>query len=235
MQMIFQDPYASLNPRMRVGDILLEGMTALRTAQGDPRGRVPDLLRRVGLDTDMAGRYPHEFSGGQRQRIAVARALAVNPRLLVCDEPTSALDVSVQAQILNLLKELQNGLGLSYLFITHNIAVVEYLAHEVAVMYLGRIVECGTVDEILGAPLHPYTEALLSAVPQVGPAMAGVAARAVIRLQGDIPSPLATPSGCHFHPRCPRAMELCRRDYPAPLRIGPSRRVACHLHPAASG
>jgi peptide/nickel transport system ATP-binding protein len=231
MQMIFQDPYASLNPRMRVGDILLEGMAALGAGDGsDPRERLPELLRRVGLDADMAGRYPHEFSGGQRQRIAVARALAVNPRLLVCDEPTSALDVSVQAQILNLLKELQRSLGLSYLFITHNIAVVDYLAHEVAVMYLGRIVESGTVEEILRAPQHPYTEALLSAVPLVETGLSRGASQPVIRLQGDIPSPLAPPAGCHFHPRCPRAMDVCRRDYPTSVRLGETRIVACHLH-----
>jgi peptide/nickel transport system ATP-binding protein len=232
MQMIFQDPYASLDPRMRVGDILLEGMTALGVGEDgdDARQRVPELLRQVGLDGDMAGRYPHEFSGGQRQRIAVARALAVRPRLLVCDEPTSALDVSVQAQILNLLKELQNGLGLSYLFITHNIAVVDYLAHEVAVMYLGRIVESGTVNEILRDPKHPYTEALLSAVPQVESAKPGAESRPVIRLQGDIPSALAPPSGCHFHPRCPQAMDKCRRKYPAPAPLGETRLVACHLH-----
>jgi peptide/nickel transport system ATP-binding protein len=235
MQMIFQDPYASLNPRMRVGDILLEGIATLGTAEerDDLRQRLPELLRRVGLDADMTSRYPHEFSGGQRQRIAVARALAVSPRLLVCDEPTSALDVSVQAQILNLLKELQNGLGLSYLFITHNIAVVEYLAHEVAVMYLGRIVESGTVEEMLRSPKHPYTEALLSAVPQVESEAPIAPGRAMIRLQGDLPSPLAPPSGCHFHPRCPQAMGVCRRDYPLPVRLGESRVVACHLHSPA--
>ena len=228
LQMIFQDPFASLNPRMRVGDIIEEGMAALATAANaaDRQPQVAALLRKVGLDADMAGRYPHEFSGGQRQRIAIARALAVNPRLLVCDEPTSALDVSVQAQILNLLKELQQGLGLSYLFITHNIAVVDYLAHEVAVMYLGRIVESGTVEEILRAPKHPYTEALLAAVPAID----AESGQRAIRLKGDIPSPLNPPTGCHFHPRCARATDACRREYPAPARLSDSRVVACHLY-----
>ncbi len=228
LQMIFQDPFASLNPRMRVGDIIEEGMASLAAAvhAADRQRQVAALLRRVGLDADMAGRYPHEFSGGQRQRIAIARALAVNPRLLVCDEPTSALDVSVQAQILNLLKELQQGLGLSYLFITHNIAVVDYLAHEVAVMYLGRIVESGTVEEILRAPKHPYTEALLAAVPAVDAEFG----QRTIRLKGDIPSPSNPPTGCHFHPRCPRVMDACRREYPAPARLSDSRVVACHLY-----
>jgi peptide/nickel transport system ATP-binding protein len=222
MQIVFQDPYASLDPRMRVGDIIGEGMAAL----GLERGRIVELMEQVGLSEDMRGRYPHEFSGGQRQRIAIARALAVNPRLLVCDEPTSALDVSVQAQILNLLKELQQSLGLSYLFITHNIAVVDYLAHEVAVMYLGRIVEHGTVDEILRAPKHPYTEVLLSAVPRIGEE----GERPVIMLKGDMPSPVNPPAGCHFHPRCPRAMDACRQDYPPQKNISATRSVRCHLY-----
>jgi peptide/nickel transport system ATP-binding protein len=222
MQIVFQDPYASLDPRMRAGDIIEEGMAAL----GLERGRTVELMGKVGLSGDMRGRYPHEFSGGQRQRIAIARALAVNPRLLVCDEPTSALDVSVQAQILNLLKELQQSLGLSYLFITHNIAVVDYLAHEVAVMYLGRIVERGTVDEILREPKHPYTEALLSAVPRID----GEAGRPVIVLKGDMPSPVNPPPGCHFHPRCPHAMEECRKRYPPERQVGATRSVRCHLY-----
>jgi peptide/nickel transport system ATP-binding protein len=222
MQIVFQDPYASLDPRMRVGDIIEEGVAALDLG----RGRSAELLEKVGLAADMLGRYPHEFSGGQRQRIAIARALSVNPRLIVCDEPTSALDVSVQAQILNLLKELQHSLGLSYLFITHNIAVVDYLAHEVAVMYLGRIVERGSVHEILHAPKHPYTEALLSAVPRID----GESRRPVIILKGDMPSPVNPPSGCHFHPRCPRAMEVCRKEYPGETRLSDTRRVHCHLY-----
>lgn len=227
MQIVFQDPYGSLDPRMRVGDIIEEGMSALggSSVSATREGRIDELLVRVGLSAGMRGRYPHEFSGGQRQRIAIARALAVEPRLLVCDEPTSALDVSVQAQILNLLKELQSTLGLAYLFITHNIAVVEHLAHEVAVMYLGRIVEQGTVEEILREPKHPYTEALLSAVPRID-ASAG---RPVIVLKGDMPSPANPPGGCHFHPRCPRAMAECATAYPSETQLSGTRRVFCHL------
>jgi peptide/nickel transport system ATP-binding protein len=228
MQIVFQDPYGSLDPRMRVGDIIEEGMAALDTASGRAARdrRIDELLERVGLSAGMRGRYPHEFSGGQRQRIAIARALAVAPRLLVCDEPTSALDVSVQAQILNLLKELQASLGLAYLFITHNIAVVEYLAHEIAVMYLGRIVERGTVEEILQDPKHPYTEALLSAVPRLD----AEGQRPVIVLKGDMPSPANPPAGCHFHPRCPRVMPQCARAYPAETLLGGARSVRCFLY-----
>jgi peptide/nickel transport system ATP-binding protein len=228
MQIVFQDPYASLDPRMRVGDIIEEGMSALNAgASSAERERCTvALLERVGLSSEMRGRYPHEFSGGQRQRIAIARALAVEPRLLVCDEPTSALDVSVQAQILNLLRELQASLGLAYLFITHNIAVVEYLAHEVAVMYLGRIVERGTVAEVLGDPKHPYTEALLSAVPRLD----AQGQRPVIVLKGDLPSPAHPPAGCHFHPRCPRAMPQCASAYPDETRLGATRSVRCLLY-----
>jgi peptide/nickel transport system ATP-binding protein len=227
MQIVFQDPYGSLDPRMRVGDIIEEGMAALGTASDRAARdrRIDEQLERVGLSAGMRGRYPHEFSGGQRQRIAIARALAVEPRLLVCDEPTSALDVSVQAQILNLLKELQASLGLAYLFITHNIAVVEYLAHEVAVMYLGRIVERGTAEEILQDPKHPYTEALLSAVPRLD----AEGQRPVIVLKGDMPSPANPPAGCHFHPRCPRAMPQCAERYPAETRLG-TRSVHCFLY-----
>jgi peptide/nickel transport system ATP-binding protein len=174
----------------------------------------------------MKYRYPHEFSGGQRQRIAIARALAVEPQLIVCDEPTSALDVSVQAQILNLLKDLQDRLGIAYLFITHNMSVVEYLAHEVAVMYLGRIVEQGTVDDVLAGPKHPYTRALLSAVPSVDPATR----REIIRLQGDLPSPVNPPSGCHFHPRCPQAMAECRQNYPGTSVLSETHTTRCHLY-----
>ena len=227
-QIIFQDPYASLNPRMRVADILSEGMASLgieADAQARAR-RVAEILDQVGLARDSVERYPHEFSGGQRQRIAIARALAVRPKLIVCDEPTSALDVSVQAQILNLLKSLQAELKLSYLFITHNIAVVEYLAHEVAVMYLGRIVERGTMEEVLRAPKHPYTQALLAAVPKVE---AG-GAREVIRLEGELPSPVNPPSGCHFHPRCPKVMPECREKYPENFDLSGTRTVACWLH-----
>jgi peptide/nickel transport system ATP-binding protein len=229
LQIIFQDPYSSLNPRMRVMDIVEEGMMALG-AGGDAQARakrIDDLLGQVGLSREMKYRYPHEFSGGQRQRIAIARALAVEPQLIVCDEPTSALDVSVQAQILNLLKDLQNRFGIAYLFITHNMSVVEYLAHEVAVMYLGRIVEQGTVDDVLGSPKHPYTRALLSAVPSVDPATR----REIIRLQGDLPSPVNPPPGCHFHPRCLQALPECRQTYPGTSTLSATHTTRCHLYP----
>jgi len=225
-QIVFQDPYSSLNPRMRVVEIVEEGMEALGLDAGRRQDRVDELLLQVGLSPDMKTRYPHEFSGGQRQRIAIARALAVEPKLLICDEPTSALDVSVQAQILNLLKDLQQRLGLAYLFITHNISVVEFLAHEVAVMYLGRIVEKGRVDEVLNSPQHPYTRALLSAVPVIDPA----ARREVIRLQGELPSPVSPPTGCHFHPRCPQAMPECRNAYPGVTVLTPTHTVRCFLY-----
>ncbi|WP_153111241.1 dipeptide ABC transporter ATP-binding protein [Propionivibrio limicola] len=227
MQMIFQDPFASLNPRLSVGDIIAEGMSALGVVgrAKELETAIGALLEQVGLPADAAHRYPHEFSGGQRQRIAIARALAVQPELIVCDEPTSALDVSVQAQILNLLKSLQEQLGLAYLFITHNFAVVEYLAHEVAVMYLGRIVERGTVDEVLHSPRHPYTRALLSAVPS--PRLDG--SPEIIRLPGETPSPAKPPKGCHFHPRCPQAFDVCRVNYPEPRQASPTQVVRCHL------
>ena len=227
-QIIFQDPYSSLNPRMRVNEIIAEGMAAMKVVASNSAraARVEELLTQVGLRAEHKFRYPHEFSGGQRQRIAIARALAVNPKLIVCDEPTSALDVSVQAQILNLLKRLQNEFGLSYLFITHNIAVVEYLAHEVAVMYLGRIVERGTVEEVLQSPKHPYTQALLSAVPVVH----GEAAREVIRLAGDMPSPVTPPQGCHFRERCSVATDICREQYPEERSLSATRVARCHLY-----
>ena len=222
MQMVFQDPFASLNPRLRVGEIIAEGMRALGTADGDASKRVADLLEKVGLRAEMARRYPHEFSGGQRQRIAIARALAVNPQVLICDEPTSALDVSVQAQILNLLADLQRELQLAYLFITHNIAVVDYLAHDVAVMYLGRVVESGSAEEVLRSPRHPYTKALLAAVPRVDGVRSEMA-----KLVGDMPSAANPPAGCHFHPRCPIAGEECKRDYPGETRVGATQVVRC--------
>jgi peptide/nickel transport system ATP-binding protein len=230
MQIIFQDPYASLNPRMRISDILSEGMRSLGVGRDekDRMYRMAELLEQVGLPLETLARYPHEFSGGQRQRIAIARALAVEPKLIVCDEPTSALDVSVQAQILNLLKSLQDRLNIAYLFITHNISIVEYLAHEVAVMYLGRIVERGTAAEVLGDPKHPYTQALLSAVPAID------GKREIIRLAGELPSPANPPTGCHFHPRCPKAMPECRETYPEALQLGRSRTVSCLLYRGAS-
>ncbi|MBI4809148.1 MAG: ABC transporter ATP-binding protein [Nitrosomonadales bacterium] len=226
MQMVFQDPYASLNPKMRVAEILEEGMTALNIgADSETRqAHIDGLLDKVGLARDSKWRYPHEFSGGQRQRIAIARALAVSPQLLICDEPTSALDVSVQAQILNLLKALQRELGLSYLFITHNLAVVEYLAHEVCVMYLGRIVERGMTEEVLRSPKHPYTQALLSAVPRIDGA-----GREYVKLEGDMPSPANPPSGCHFAPRCPKRMAECTA-YPVEAEISATHVVRCHLY-----
>lgn len=222
-QMIFQDPYASMNPRMMVADIIGEGMDSLLGESS--QSRVSELLEEVGLTAEMAGRYPHEFSGGQRQRIAIARALAVNPRLIVCDEPTSALDVSVQAQILNLLRRLQQKQGISYLFITHNLSVVSWFAQEVAVMYLGKIVEYGMVEEVMTKPLHPYTQALLSAVPVID----RESGREVIRLEGDQASPANPPSGCPFHPRCPQALKRCSSEVPDHRQVGEGHRVSCLL------
>jgi peptide/nickel transport system ATP-binding protein len=226
MQMVFQDPYSSLNPKMRIAEILEEGMSALGIGSDSAarQSHLDGLLEKTGLDSSAKWRYPHEFSGGQRQRIAIARALAVSPRLLICDEPTSALDVSVQAQILNLLTSLQQELNLSYLFITHNLAVVEYLAHEVCVMYLGRIVERGTAEEVLRAPKHPYTRALLSAVPRID----GTGA-ARIKLEGDMPSPANPPQGCHFAPRCAQVMESCRAGYPPATNHSTTHVVHCFL------
>jgi peptide/nickel transport system ATP-binding protein len=228
VQIIFQDPYSSLNPRMRIAETLEEGMAALGLGadRAERQARIDGLLQEVGLTPDVKYRYPHEFSGGQRQRVAIARALSVEPRLIVCDEPTSALDVSVQAQILNLLKELQQRKGLSYLFITHNISVIEFLADEVAVMYLGRIVEHGAVEEVLEDPKHPYTRALLSAVPVMDQA----ARREVIRLEGDLPSPVTPPVGCHFHPRCPAAFGPCRASYPGASVFSTTHWARCHLY-----
>ncbi len=225
LQIIFQDPFASMNPRMLVGDIVGEGLQALGIEKGRTarRRRVAELLEQVGIGEQAMDRYPHEFSGGQRQRICIARALAVDPKLIVCDEPTSALDVSVQAQILNLLKRLQERLGLSYLFITHDISVVAYLAHEVAVMYLGRIVEQGTAAEVLDDPRHPYTQALLSAVPMMDKAER----RQIIQLEGDMPSPASPPSGCHFHPRCPQAVGDCARAYPPVVELSKTHSARC--------
>ncbi|MDR2508276.1 MAG: ABC transporter ATP-binding protein [Candidatus Accumulibacter sp.] len=226
MQMIFQDPFASLDPRMRVGEIISEGMKTFDTASVDMADAVAALLAQVGLPRGAESRYPHEFSGGQRQRIAIARAIAVQPELIICDEPTSALDVSVQAQILNLLKSLQNELGLAYLFITHNFAVVGHLAHEVAVMYLGRIVERGETGEVLKSPAHPYTQALLSSILPVD----GVSGNTgKFCLSGEV-SPLAQPArACLFHPRCPRATDACKEIPPKMHALSTTHSAACHL------
>jgi oligopeptide/dipeptide ABC transporter ATP-binding protein len=226
MQIIFQDPYSSLNPRMSIGSAVAEGIEIHRLARGaDVRRRVASLLEEVGLDPGYARRYPHEFSGGQRQRIGIARALAVEPAFIVCDEPVSALDVSVQAQVLNLLCDLQRDRGLSYLFIAHDLAVVRQIAHRVAVMYLGRIVEEGATEALLTQPRHPYTVALLSAVPEPDPARQ----RSRIVLSGDLPSPSNPPSGCPFHTRCfhPARNERCRSERPLLRQVGTTI-AACH-------
>ena len=224
MQIIFQDPYGSLNPRMTVHAVLAEILAAHRIVpRGDIRARVIELLDVVGLSAQAADRYPHEFSGGQRQRIGIARAIAVQPDLIVADEPVSALDVSIQAQILNLLNDLQHQLGLTYLFIGHNLSVVKHVSDYVAVMYLGRIVERGSVSDIFDRPAHPYTRTLLAAVPVPIPR----AARQRQILSGDIPSPLNPPPGCHFHPRCPQPMVGCRAKAPSLVEIEPGHFVAC--------
>jgi peptide/nickel transport system ATP-binding protein len=231
LQMIFQDPYSAMNPRMPVSEIVLEGVDSLcgRVPDQERLQRAGQLLTEVGLPVEAVQRYPHEFSGGQRQRIAIARALALAPRVLLCDEPTSALDVSVQAQILNLLRELQERHQLAMLFVTHNLSVVQWLADRVAVMYLGQIVEQGPAEALLTAPLHPYTQALLAAVPQISQQ----GQRMTLRVQGDPPSPLQPPSGCRFHPRCPQASEVCRHEAPVmrqPQGQASQHRVACHLY-----
>ena len=229
MQIVFQDPYSSLNPRMRVGTLLGEGLKIHGIARGrQVAPRVAELLDMVGLPASAQGRYPHEFSGGQRQRIGIARALAVNPEFIVADEPVSALDVSVQAQIVNLLQDIQRDLGLTYLFIAHDLSVVRHIAERVAVMYLGRVVELATRDQLFSAPSHPYTRALMSAVPVPDPK----ARRDRIVLTGDVPSPAQVPSGCPFHPRCPEAEEVCTREVPELADPGDGRLVACLLrHP----
>jgi oligopeptide transport system ATP-binding protein len=232
MQMVYQDPYGSLNPRMKVRDIIGEPLEVhgLAGDRGAYRDRVDELIRLVGLLPDMAERYPHEFSGGQRQRIGIARALALNPSLVICDEPVSALDVSIQAQVVNLFMELQERLQLAYIFIAHNLAVVRHISDRIAVMYLGRIVEIARRDELYSRPLHPYTEALLAAVPVADPEVEARRPRAIIK--GEVPSVLKPPSGCRFHPRCPRAMEKCKTVDPALADLGGGRAVACHLHAA---
>ncbi|MGH6816660.1 MAG: ABC transporter ATP-binding protein [Hyphomicrobiaceae bacterium] len=226
MQIIFQDPFSSLNPRMTAGGIVGEPLHIHGLARGkDKEARVAALFERVGLRKAQMANFPHQFSGGQRQRIGIARALALNPKLIVADEPVSALDVSIQAQVINLLRDLQHDFGLSYLFISHNLAVVEHISHRIAVMYLGRIVEYADKKTLLAAPRHPYTEALLSAVPLPDPTLK----RAKRLLQGDVPSPFTPPAGCRFHPRCPYAVPRCKSETPALREVEHRHFVACHL------
>jgi oligopeptide transport system ATP-binding protein len=227
MQMIFQDPYASLNPRMTVGSIVAEPLEVHRVASGrKKRERVQDLLKMVGLNPYFVNRYPHEFSGGQRQRIGIARALALNPDLIVCDEPISSLDVSIQAQVVNLLEELQERMGLTYLFIAHDLSMVRHISSRMAVMYLGKIVELTDRDEIYLNPLHPYTQALMSAVPVPDPDVEEQRKRVI--LDGDIPSPANPPKGCNFNTRCPVVMDVCYEEDPEYLEAKPGHWVACH-------
>ncbi|MEX2356395.1 MAG: dipeptide ABC transporter ATP-binding protein [Thermaerobacterales bacterium] len=230
MQIIFQDPYASLNPRMSIGDIIGEPLEIHRIARGRARDkRVQELLEVVGLSPQHMRRYPHEFSGGQRQRIGVARALALNPKLIVCDEPVSALDVSIQSQVLNLLEELQNEFDLTYFFIAHDLSVVKHISDRIGVMYLGKLVELATEAELFKNPQHPYTEALLSAIPIPNPDLQQERERIV--LEGDVPSPSNPPSGCRFHTRCPLVEDICREVEPDFVDIGEEHFVACHLVP----
>ncbi len=231
LQIIFQDPYSSLNPRKTTGAIVGEALRVHGLASGSElEDRVAELLVRVGLRADAYNRFPHEFSGGQRQRIGIARALALRPRFIVCDEAVSALDVSIQAQVVNLLQDLQEEFGLAYLFIAHDLSVVRYLSDRIAVMYLGRIVEMATAEELFEDPRHPYTRALLSAVPTPDPKRRGER----IVLQGDVPSPVSPPPGCRFAPRCPVAEARCHERYPDPVRLGPTHTAACHLLEPAS-
>ena len=228
MQMIFQDPQASLNPRMTVGAIIAEPLNEhKKLTKAKTRARVNELMDAVGLSRDFTKRFPHEFSGGQRQRIGIARALALNPKFIVCDEPIAALDVSIQAQVVNLLEELQERLGLTYLFISHDLSMVRHIADRVAVMYLGKIVELAGRDQLYDSPQHPYTQALLSAVPEPDPSVESTRQR--ILLEGDVPSPANPPKGCNFSTRCPRVMDICKIDVPEFKKLADGRYVACHL------
>ena len=229
MQMIFQDPYASLNPRKRIGQIVGDPMKLHGIAEGgELRRQVEELLDRVGLSSEHYNRFPHEFSGGQRQRIGIARALALKPKMIVADEPVSALDVSIQAQIINLLEDIQKEMGLTYIFVAHDLGVVRHVSNRIAVMYLGKVVESAPADQLYSAPVHPYTQALLSAVPIPDPREN--AAREQTILEGDVPSPINPPSACRFHTRCPRATEICSADEPPLAGYGDGRIAACH-HP----
>ncbi|HMB68634.1 MAG TPA: dipeptide ABC transporter ATP-binding protein [bacterium] len=227
MQIIFQDPYASLNPRMSVADIVGEGLKVhgVVKKRNEMEERVAQLLEKVKLDPSYVNRYPHEFSGGQRQRIGIARALSLDPKFIVCDEAVSALDVSIQAQIINLLVQLREELGLAFLFVAHDLSVVEHISHRVAVMYLGKIVEEAPTGDVFTNPKHPYTQSLLSAVPQANP----TARRERIVLKGDVPSPIAPPPGCPFHTRCPRVMDVCKTEVPPLKQFGPGHTYTCHL------
>ncbi|SDF09324.1 oligopeptide transport system ATP-binding protein [Celeribacter baekdonensis] len=233
MQMVFQDPQASLNPRMSVSAIIGEPLDEhTKMSKTEKRAKVMDLMDQVGLNRDFANRYPHEFSGGQRQRIGIARALALNPKFIVCDEPIAALDVSIQAQVVNLLEDLQGEHGLTYLFISHDLSMVRHIADRVAVMYLGRVVELASREQLYAAPKHPYTQALLSAVPEPDPWIEDKIERVI--LQGDVPSPANPPKGCNFCTRCPQVMEICKTDEPPTFEIAPGHVTACHLYSATN-
>ncbi len=233
MQMVFQDPQASLNPRMTVAAIIGEPLDEhTRMGRAEKLAKIYELMDAVGLNRTFANRYPHAFSGGQRQRIGIARALALNPKFIVCDEPIAALDVSIQAQVVNLLEELQDRFGLTYLFISHDLSMVRHIADRVAVMYLGRIVEIGHREALYADPLHPYTQALLSAVPEPDPDVEGARTRVI--LQGDVPSPANPPAGCNFSTRCPRVMDICRTVDPVMAEVAPARFAACHLYAASA-
>lgn len=232
MQIVFQDPYASLNPRMKIRDILSEPINVHTTmTRQEKEARLQELMTDVGLDASYLDRYPHEFSGGQRQRIGIARALAVKPKLIIMDEPVSALDVSVQAQVLNLIQDLQKKYQLTYLFITHNLSVVKHISDRIAVMYLGKIVEIADKNAFFASPAHPYAQALISAIPEPNPKLK----RERILLTGDVPSPVNPPSGCPFHPRCPLAMERCKTEVPALSAVAANQQVACHLYDEKKG